>query len=299
MHALLLAVLLVQAPVPPTADRGVVAGKVLGMDGRPAEGIRVTAMVSAEGASTNVAHASITQTDRDGQYRLENIPPGRYYITAGLVDLPTYYPGTLTTQTASAVSVAAGSTTIGIDFTMLRGTGGKITGRLAVLPTLKRSAPGVLAISSPAVNLTSFPRVYLQTTLREDGTFEFPKVPPGTYNLRMSIGTITGMDIVVGDTDVRVVLAGEPAGVRILGKIVMPGAAPGAPLPSTPVFLASGTSGPPSFSNETNDDGTFEFLRVPPGTYSLYTRANPGERRSLTVTDKDITGIELGVPIKK
>jgi len=50
----------------------------------------------AEGA----AMAGIAETDAEGKYTLENIPPGRYLIAAGRLDLQTYYPGTQSTAEA-------------------------------------------------------------------------------------------------------------------------------------------------------------------------------------------------------
>src|SRR6187399_1903865 len=91
--------LLFQSVAPSGRATASVEGRVLTEDGMPAVGVRVTAQsvpdtaVAARDAGVMV---SIVQTDASGRYRLERIPPGRYYITAGLVDFPTYYPGVIT-----------------------------------------------------------------------------------------------------------------------------------------------------------------------------------------------------------
>ena len=89
------------------------------------------------------AMASLTQTDSMGRYRLENVPPGRYYIAAGRVDQPTYYPGTLDMTKGAAISISSAATVPDIDFVIqnasamlppalgLRGRGGPITLPLA------------------------------------------------------------------------------------------------------------------------------------------------------------------------
>ena len=36
--------------------------------------------------------ASIAETDSNGNYRLDDLPPGRYYVVTGKFDDGTYYP---------------------------------------------------------------------------------------------------------------------------------------------------------------------------------------------------------------
>jgi hypothetical protein len=50
-------------------------------------------MVDDPGQPGGPVLASLTLTDGSGAYRLENVPPGRYRIAAGLLDAPTFYPG--------------------------------------------------------------------------------------------------------------------------------------------------------------------------------------------------------------
>jgi hypothetical protein len=73
---------------------------------------------SAADAVGGTALASIAETDASGHFRLENVPPGRYYITAGRVDFPTFFPGTQLMTDGKAVEVKAGSTISGIEFVM-------------------------------------------------------------------------------------------------------------------------------------------------------------------------------------
>lgn len=75
---------------------GVVTGVLRDATGKPVEKARVAlAEVSDTGNPANPASVlvSIATTDSSGGYRLDNVPPGRYYIVAGRVDSPTYYPG--------------------------------------------------------------------------------------------------------------------------------------------------------------------------------------------------------------
>jgi hypothetical protein len=79
--------------------------------GLPASGIRVAAMALQDASQDRVSASmvSITQTDAAGRYRLEDIPPGRYYIVAGRVDLPTFYPGVLEMTAAREILITPDS----------------------------------------------------------------------------------------------------------------------------------------------------------------------------------------------
>jgi hypothetical protein len=113
--------LLIQGiPVRPS-EGGTVTGSIRTTDGKPASGVRVAARTrtdsleeTAEGASL----AGIAETDASGRYRLEGVPPGRYIVSAGRVDLPTHYPGTLDLASATVLAVKPGDSITGIDFTV-------------------------------------------------------------------------------------------------------------------------------------------------------------------------------------
>src|SRR4029434_11024610 len=68
---------------------------------------------TAGNGSTLVA---LAQADPSGQYRLEDVPPGRYYIIAARGDVPTCYPGAQDVTSGRVITVTSGATTDGIDF---------------------------------------------------------------------------------------------------------------------------------------------------------------------------------------
>jgi hypothetical protein len=57
------------------------------------------------GAGTMV---SLGKTDNTGRFLLENVPSGSYYIIAGRIDRPTFYPGTLEPANATPLTIKAG-----------------------------------------------------------------------------------------------------------------------------------------------------------------------------------------------
>src|SRR5262245_45397684 len=114
---ILLSVLLLQLPIA-RIEGGVVTGTVCRPDGTPAAGVRVAAMPadSSPTAGNGSTLVALAQADPSGQYRLEDVPPGRYYIIAGRVDAPTFYPGAQDAASGRVLTITTGATTDGIDF---------------------------------------------------------------------------------------------------------------------------------------------------------------------------------------
>src|SRR5678815_3849263 len=184
---LLLTFLLLQGTTPPQA--GVVTGRVLNSDGSPAAGIRVSLMRAPEAptqARPDPVVFNLTETSSTGIFRMDNVPSGRYYVVAGFLEQPTYYPGTRQLTKATAVNVTASSTVSGIEFRVDRGSGGfKVGGRIAGLDASALAAEGLTV----SLKTTSYLEV-LRTTVHSDGTYEFSPVRPGNYMLTLAGATV-------------------------------------------------------------------------------------------------------------
>jgi hypothetical protein len=212
MKTLVLLISVLQLLTQLQTDKGSVMGRLRSTNGTPAVGVRVAAMVVPEpGAiapATGSALVSLAQTGSAGDYLLENLPPGRYYIIAGLVDFPTYYPGTATPAGARVVVVSAGATAANIDFPLASPTNLKISGRVS----------GALnAPQLPLPQVTLLPRrggTILNAPLASDGTFEFSSVVPGTYSVQVpgqllkentvitvSDRDVSGIELVIANSD--------------------------------------------------------------------------------------------------
>jgi hypothetical protein len=119
MIALFFALTLIAQGTTLQNENGTITGVLKSSAGQRAVGVRVAAMAIPESkldAVSGAAMASLVTTDEAGRYRLENIPPGRYYITAGRVDFPTYFPGTL--DTGTIVSVTAKASIVDMNFAL-------------------------------------------------------------------------------------------------------------------------------------------------------------------------------------
>jgi len=115
MTALLLALVLLQGNPSPT---GTATGVVRSLNGPPAAGVRVFAIPAGDpnkASNGPTVFESLAQTDASGRYKLE-LPAGRYYIGAGAVNSPTYYPDTPAIANAKVISIAAGTEVTNVDF---------------------------------------------------------------------------------------------------------------------------------------------------------------------------------------
>jgi hypothetical protein len=197
IRTLLLALFLLQGPAANPIAGGIVVGRILLEDGSPAVGVRVSAMPvpqSAGPASASVLN-SITQTDKDGNYRLENIPPGPYYIAAGLVTAPTYYPGGSSPTSSSVVNVVANTPVRNIDFRIPHSAGFKVSGHVVGLPTTGVALrPVVTLLPRNAFTRIPFPMAPVKT----DFTYEVGNIVPGDYSVQISgAGMTTMKDVVI------------------------------------------------------------------------------------------------------
>src|SRR5215471_2975099 len=197
----LIAAGMMQTPVATAlqTQTGTASGIVRTASGDPAAGVRVAAVAipDSDAKPSEGAMLSLAQTDSAGQFKLENIVPGRYFIQAGLIDAPTYYPGVTTTTGATSILITAGATINGLNFAMSRGSlGVRVSGRVP----LTSGRPVLIAIrggTGPSITTTA--------QVRPDGTFEFQKVTPGSYTLMPSPANgLSPLPIVVTDHDVTV-----------------------------------------------------------------------------------------------
>jgi hypothetical protein len=177
----LVLLLLSQAP-----RTGIVEGRITNPDGTPAAGVRVAAQILAETtaeAAQSPVLINIAQTDSSGRYRLEGVPPGRYYIAAGAVYALTYHPGVDLPDRASVQRIVAGTSLTGVDFKL-------VTKPCSDCFTVR----GVLKLSSdmPAPiqgQVTLFPALggnVRSTFLTTNGSYEFTNVRPGLYRIMIS-----------------------------------------------------------------------------------------------------------------
>jgi hypothetical protein len=259
----LTAALLVQSAVSPAPPQpGVVTGQLTLKDGMPAAGIRVGAMTVPENGqlvSSSSTIVGLTQTDTAGRYRIENVPPGRYYVIAGLVDAPSYYPGVNSLNTATAITVTAANTVRGVDFVMVGGLGVTVKGRVVRPASQPTTVPAGILLSGGPVSIP-------EAAVNADGTFEFQRVRPGTYNVLVSPGTLARpVPVVVADKDINDVNVVLVATVQLSGSLVIEG---GGPIPRFTLSLLPFTGGTAQLVVPIQSNVSFT-LQIPEGEYRV------------------------------
>ena len=213
--------LLFQAAAPPRP--ATVSGQVRMSDGSPAAAVRVTAIpapaasiLPLQGQNYYSAQmpAATALTDDNGRYRLANVPPGRYFIVAGLIGYATYYPATTDINDATVLTLDGQRAFDDIDLALVQSPGARVSGRVSPPP-----APDVQERATLAgVALGEL----LETPINADGTFEFGRVPRGDYVLNVS-PTPAGMAslrFAVADRDVTSLQATRPPVRTVRGRVV-------------------------------------------------------------------------------
>jgi len=309
-------------------QNGTVAGVLRDTTGAPAVGVRVSAMTRPDEIKDLAAASSfgaLAETDSAGRFRLENVPPGRYYIVAGRVDAPTYYPGTVQANEGKVVQITPGLSVTGIDFVLNNGSVGRANADLAgytawVIPIQTRVEGGgriplFIAGKFPVLRLTRFngarTDVSLNTpsvTLSEPGSMNSPSsaVPDYRVTVENLPDSYALKSMTFGSTDLRVDAMKLPranTGSTVTQSIVITLTAP-----STPQLAGARVSGLlPGDARRSiyisgnpgaiYSDGTFEFIGVSPGRHNIVTLDNPGATRSLGATlivgDRDVPNIAL------
>jgi protocatechuate 3,4-dioxygenase beta subunit len=262
---------------------------------------------------------SIAQTDSEGRYRLERVPPGRYLIAAGAVDSPTYFPGVTNRNQGQVVTIAAGQTIASLDFAMaFANAPPQLWGRVefddgSPLPvgTLNQI---LLILSSDSAHWTTKPFT------NQQGLFFFQSFVPGEYSLTLAplpLGygylksmTFGNVDLVKGPltltdapnvAEVRIVLtktrpAGVTPGVKVSGRVTNR-----APLVLNALTRVLDQVHPGDVTNAVayvspREDGSFEIQGVPPGRYMIGPAAGKAHA-ALEVAGSDVTNVVLDASV--
>src|SRR4030095_2168026 len=222
-----------QRPITPALQVGTVTGRLLNEDGSPAAKVRVSAMSIPDNKNEAPTLMTLAETDSNGRYRLTDVPVGRYYIVAGFVDSPTYYPRGTGTAGASAVNVTASGTVANIDFQIEKSSIGLTVGGRVIRDGGQSGTLQVTLNGNSNGGYENF-----NATMKLDGSFEFPRVRPGTYNLSVSAQFVQPRTVVVADKDVTGLELRIPWTGDVSGRVVVDG---GDPAPMVQVsFMGEG-----------------------------------------------------------
>lgn len=292
-----------QAPAATRPGTAVITGTLKTIDGKPADDVRVSALQAPpenvrpqDGIQYYLAPPPIrtVMTDKDGRYRITNLPPGRYFVAAGIPGQDTYYPDAIDGYGAKVLTPDADSTTT-IDFALVAPLAGRISGRVVPPePTVQE-----VAILS-GVYLTEL----VETPVKPDGTFEFGRVPEGTYLVDL-FPTYPGLNSIlfqISDKDVSNLELKRPKLFTVSGRFNV---ARG-PLPWALLAFYTDTS---YAAAQIKDDGTFTVrlhsathftdLAGMPSDYEMkrIRRGNQDVTKGFMVGDADVSGLVIDVAV--
>jgi len=286
--------LLMQAP---PANPGAVSGQLKSIDGALAVAVRIVmipapkvGMTAEDGLNYYDPYFDLptnkTLTDTEGNFRLQEVPPGRYLLYAGDSGpgRGTFYPGGVVPRDADILTVESGIEIDHLDFQLKVRLGGKLSGRV----NANMRALGARTATITGGGLEDL----IEVPVNSDGTFTFGHVPPGKYLLSLYPPTpgIASMPITVANADIGGAELEPLPTKKVSGRIIVKNG-------SIPHGLLGFYTVKTWVTSKINEDGTFfvdlhaarhqiDFAGLPVG-YSV---------ASVKVGDKDVTqqGIDVG-----
>jgi len=205
---------------------GAVSGQLRTIDGSPAANVRVVAFAVPRGRgnpddSLNYFELSSptdrTLTDNQGNYRLQELLPGNYYIMAGAAGpgQATYFPEADNIRGAEVVNIQSGVEVENLNFQLLNRLGGKLSGR--VNADMKVLGPRTATITGGKLE------ELIEVPVRPDGTYTFGYIPPGKYLLSLYPPTpgIASMPITIANDDLSGLELVPLPTKKVTGRIIV------------------------------------------------------------------------------
>ncbi len=178
---------------------------------------------------------SMGQTDDRGHFRLFEIAPGSYYLSASYGSFgfpdgggafpPTYYPGALSPQEASKLQVAPAAEITGINMALTEAASFTISGKVMRGDGKPATGARLMSMRHPP---EGFAMMFGGSGVDADGSFKLSNMLPGKYRLTTSTTRDgkqeSGSVIVeVGSEDLQNVFIVLGNGAEVSGKIVVEG----------------------------------------------------------------------------
>jgi protocatechuate 3,4-dioxygenase beta subunit len=229
--------------------QGVIAGRVTDMDGEPVPNVQIKVLRytymggkrqltpaggPGAGGVVRMGPGSLPATDDQGAFRVPNLSPGRYYVSADpfsggfmmqersgraaaaqAADVVTYYPNSLDVQGAVPIDLTAGGELRGIDIKMRRERVYSIRGKVVDAGTGAPITTAMIFVQPPesgGIAMSGFPAT---TRPGPDGSFELRNLLPGTHVLRGSSGSSLQIASGSGVMMMRTAAGGDDASPRV------------------------------------------------------------------------------------
>lgn len=260
-------------------------------------------------------------TDDLGQFRLTDLVPGRYYVSAqirnhrmfreqasGVPGKPdirpveTFYPDAIDMRNATPIGLAVGQTVSQLEIHLRSAQAYHVRGH--VIGNLKIDMDQLYVTVAPATDMDAW-RPNPQTVVNKDGSFYLSGMTPGAYTLQLASFTneaaaIATEKIEVASGDVNDVTLNVVPPAPLKGYVRLEGAAPASAasprLESITISLtpADGPMSPGFPNTSAKPDGSFT-LDVSAGKYNIDVGPNPpgAYLKSVRLNGQDVLGKEL------
>jgi hypothetical protein len=299
---------------------GSVRGRIVDEDGNPMPRCNVTTLQFRDtGMGRNRQQSGSSQSDDKGEYRISNVPRGKYYIEAqcnqsvplphafvrrtSLMDVPTltyaplFYPGAADPTSAAKVEVSPAADVSGIDFRMAPARG--ITVRGHVGSAVGRNV--LVTLRSKDLTNADWQRRGAPVN-QSTGEFQIRNILPGSYELvaftpgdGRSDYASASVEVGAAPLDpIDLTLTPAPA---VSGSISIQGDTKiqlnSVRVMMNPSDVRQMIAPPPQA--EVQSDGTFTFNSVLPGRWRLNMSVPGGYVKSVKQGDQDVPPWDLEI----
>ncbi len=275
---------------------GVVEGTVVDQHNELRSRVLVTlSSYDSSGGERKLFTVGHAETDDRGRFRLFDIPPGSYYLSAAPPVLygrmggeersfpPIYYPGVPSPLEAAKVTVAAGEEVGGFYFTLVETRSYSVSGR--VLTAEGKPAHSVWILSSREADEASIAGMESSANTDLQGEFKVTGLLPGRHRLHARAGEaekprMASTAVEVADRDIEGLTLVLGAGAEVTGRVVTD--RQDSDLDWRRIWLEMdpiGDRGRISFGGESGrveEDFTFKIKNLPASSYRMVVRLPPG-----------------------
>ena len=263
------------------SPQAVITGRILDEDGDPVRNVHIQAMRYgySEGRKQLVPVGN-TQTNDQGEYRLYDLPGGKYYVsaiirigpqtaTAKERYLPTFYPASNDPSTAVLLVVPSGAQLQGIDMTLRRGPSIVVRGK--IVNTNGPSRGSSIRLVSRGAGLMVIHGQFPSGS--QSDAFEIRGVIPGAYTLVVNTAAQRRQNtyrqpLEVGPLGIDNLTVTIPPPADIQGDIRAEGQAQ-IDFGGVAVTLRSFDSPSDVFPSHIQPDGAFNIAGLMPGRYEV------------------------------
>jgi hypothetical protein len=283
---------------------GAVSGRIVDEDGDPIQNMPVTTMTyTYTSRGRELTEGRNAATDDRGEYRIFDVPPGKYLLKAGNRALrmgnndpeakgyaPAFFPGVAQPTGAASLELAAGQQLTGMSMTLRAARVAALSGHI-VAPAGTEAWIGLMVVTDNGSSSTSGHG----GIEKETGKFKLSAVPPGSVYViagysQSGVQYRAQVPVEVGDSDIDGLELRPIAAMDVPGQLRIEGETKVTMSQVQVMLQARGNS----YSDTPKDDGSFLLRGVNATSYRVQPNRAPGlYLKSVRWGDADITDGEV------